>query len=460
MESRLQANRADIDRLIKVYERSVEQGGNPEEFAALKPLIAQYLHAEEAALAFSRANHDAEAFAQFRSSGEEIFRKIQAATQQIVTSNKEEADAAIQHVLKAVDSARLGLAISFTAAVALAALCGYLLFRAISGSLGRLIAVTEVMGQGDFSRRIVIERRDEFGLLGAAFNQMAEVLTSLIGQVQASSIKVNASVTEFAAAAKPQQATASEIAATTTEIGATSREISATSRELVRTMGEVSAVAEQTATLADGGQTALSRMGETIGRVFEATALINSTLGVLNEKANTINKVVTTITKVADQTNLLSLNAAIEAEKAGEHGRGFSVVATEIRRLADQTAVATYDIEQMVKDIQSAASAGVMGVDRFSEEIRHGMLDIQQVAGQLTQIIQQVQSLVPQFELVNEGMQAQATGAGQISEALSQLSQAAQQIVQSLRQSSDAIDDLNQVSNGLRSSVSSFRLHA
>ena len=78
----------------------------------------------------------------------------------------------------------------------------------------------------------------------------------------------------------------------------------------------------------------------------------------------------TTITKVADQTNLLSLNAAIEAEKAGEHGRGFAVVATEIRRLADQTAIASYDIEQLVKEMQSAVSAGVMGMDKFSEEVR------------------------------------------------------------------------------------------
>ena len=82
---------------------------------------------------------------------------------------------------------------------------------------------------------------------------------------------------------------------------------------------------------------------------------------------------------MADQTNLLSLNAAIEAEKAGEYGRGFVVVATEIRRLADQTAVATYDIEQMVREIQSSVSAGVMGMDKFSEEVRRGMADMQQV---------------------------------------------------------------------------------
>ena len=136
---------------------------------------------------------------------------------------------------------------------------------------------------------------------------------------------------------------------------------------------------------------------------MEAAGSINAKLAVLNEKAGNINQVVTTITKVADQTNLLSLNAAIEAEKAGEYGRGFLVVATEIRRLADQTAVATYDIEQMVKEMQSAVSAGVMGMDKFSEEVRRGMQEVQQVGGQLSQIIQQVQALAPRFEAVNEG---------------------------------------------------------
>ena len=178
----------------------------------------------------------------------------------------------------------------------------------------------------------------------------------------------------------------------------------------------------------------------------------------LSEKANNINQVVTTITKVADQTNLLSLNAAIEAEKAGEAGRGFSVVATEIRRLADQTAVATYDIEQTVKEIQSAVAAGVMGMDKFSDQVRRGMQDVQQVGEQLTQIIQQVQTLAPRFLEVSEGMQAQASGAEQISDALTQLTEASQQTVQSLRQSTDAIGGLNEVAHGLRSAVSRFRL--
>jgi methyl-accepting chemotaxis protein WspA len=225
-------------------------------------------------------------------------------------------------------------------------------------------------------------------------------------------------------------------------------------------MTEVSTVAEQTATMAGSGQSSLSRMEETMHHVVEAAASINSRLATLNTKAGNINQVVTTITKVADQTNLLSLNAAIEAEKAGEYGRGFSVVATEIRRLADQTAVATYDIEQMVREMQSAVSAGVMGMDKFSEEVRRGMQEIQQIGAQLSQIIQDVQTLVPRFEIVNEGMQAQANGAEQISEALAQLGEAAQQTVESLHQSGMAVEELNQVSSSLRSSISRFRLQA
>ena len=379
-------------------------------------------------------------------------------------------------------------------------LIGLFIMRDITVALGRMVGLADRIGAGDLTLEIAAEqRRDEIGMLGRAFTRMiaslkdmagaaeqiaagnlavqvkpqserdvmgkalghmVDGLSTLVGHVQKSGIQVNSSLTQIAATAREQQATATEIAATTTEIGATSREISATSKELVRTMQEVSGAAEQSAKLAVQGQSSLVRMEDTMQNVMAAAALINDRLGVLNEKAANINQVVTTITKVADQTNLLSLNAAIEAEKAGEYGRGFSVVAIEIRRLADQTAVATYDIEQTVKEIQSAVTAGVMGMDKFSDQVRRGMQDVQQAGGQLSQIIEQVQHLAPRFVQVNEGMQAQATGAEQISEALMQLSDAAQQTVESLQQSNQAIDGLNQVSSALRSGISRFRLEA
>ena len=331
-------------------------------------------------------------------------------------------------------------------------------FEQMVGSFKDMVVAAERIAAGDLA--VTVTPRSDRDALGHALANMAGRLSGLLSDVHRSGIQVNTSVNEIAASAREQEATATEVAAATTEIAATSREIAATSQELVRTMSEVFTAAEESAGLAGQGQAGLTRMEATMRQVMDASGSINHKLAVLNEKAGNINHVVTTITKVADQTNLLSLNAAIEAEKAGEYGRGFAVVATEIRRLADQTAVATYDIDRMVKEIQSAVSAGVMGMDKFTDEVRRGMHEIEQVSGQLTQIIHQVQALAPRCEAVTEGMQAQATGAGQITEALSQLSDAAQQTIQSLRQSSVAIDGLNQAATSMHGGVSRFKLAA
>jgi len=348
------------------------------------------------------------------------------------------------------------IAVSLLVGALLACAAGYVLVQAIKRPLTRLIGAMEPMRAGDFSQKETLALDGEFGVLAGGLDLMATSLSSLIRRVQKSGLQVNASATEIAATAQEQLSTAGEIAATTSEIGATSKQISATSKELVETIKDIAEVAEKTAVLAGSGQTGLTRMKMTMQQVTEASASISARLGTLSEKASNIGTVVTTISKVADQTNLLSLNAAIEAEKAGDYGRGFAVVATEIRRLADQAGGATGDIEQMVKEMQSAVAAGVMGMDKFSEEVRRGVDVVQQVSEELSQIIQHVQTLTPNFETVSEGMQSQSLGAQQISDSLSQLSEAAQQTVTSLRQSNSAIEQLNEASRGLQEGVASF----
>lgn len=376
----------------------------------------------------------------------------------LIVANKQLADQATANIVNAVLAAKISMILSLLVAVLAAAACGLLLMRSIMAPMQLIVRILDIMRTGDLSTRLNLSRKDEFNAVETGFNDMMNELTALVAQAQRSSVQVTTSVTEIAATSRQQQATATETAATTTEIGATSREIAATSRDLVRTMTEVTSAADQASILAGSGQQGLARMEDTMHQVMGAANLVNAKLAILNEKAGNINQVVVTIVKVADQTNLLSLNAAIEAEKAGEYGRGFAVVATEVRRLADQTAVATYDIEQMVREIQSAVSAGVMGMDKFSEEVRRGMFEVTQVGEQLSQIIQQVQALAPRVLMVNEGMQAQATGAEQINQALVQLADASSQTVESLRQASFAIDELSQVAVGLRGGVSRFKV--
>ena len=440
------------------YRATVTTDEDKLEFAAFEKFHENYGKILVAVLDLHKRNQEAEAIKLFNEQLTPTWTAGRMKLNDILRENKAVADQDMAYIDDAVFTAKVIMGISLLVAVLAAGLCGLLLMRAIMAPMNRIVQILEVMRTGDLSGRLNLERKDEFGAVETGFNDMMAELTSLVSQAQRSSVQVTTSVTEIAATSKQQQATATETAATTTEIGATSREIAATSRDLVRTMTEVSTAADQASVAAGSGQQGLARMEETMHSVMGAADLVNAKLAILNEKAGNINQVVVTIVKVADQTNLLSLNAAIEAEKAGEYGRGFAVVATEVRRLADQTAVATYDIEQMVREIQSAVSAGVMGMDKFSEEVRRGMSEVQQVGEQLSQIIHQVQALAPRVLMVNEGMQAQATGAEQINHALVQLGDASSQTVESLRQASFAIDELSQVAVGLRSGVSRFKV--
>ncbi|MEP9317573.1 methyl-accepting chemotaxis protein [Pseudomonas sp. LABIM340] len=459
-EARRQEFRVIHDALIEriaLYERTVNDSRDKEILGRFKQQAAEYDALLGQVLQLYTTDRDG-ARRLLLERLEPMWEDGRKTLNQLISLNKEIADAAAADIVSEVATAKAIMLISLLLAIVAAAVCGLLLMRAITEPVRQVVKGLQVMGSGDFTTRLAMERNDEFAVIETGFNGMAEELKGLVSQAQRSAIQVTTSVTEIAATSKQQQATATETAATTTEIGATSREIAATSRDLVRTMTEVSSAAEQTSTLAGSGQLGLARMEETMHHVMGAAELVNAKLAILNERAGNINQVVTTIVKVADQTNLLSLNAAIEAEKAGEYGRGFAVVATEVRRLADQTAVATYDIEQMVREIQSAVSAGVMGMDKFSEEVRRGISEVGQVGEQLSQIIQQVQALAPRVQMVNEGMQAQATGAEQINQALVQLGEATGQTVESLRQASFAIDELNLVANGLRNGVSRFKV--
>nr|WP_282597803.1 methyl-accepting chemotaxis protein [Pseudomonas koreensis] len=450
-ESRLQEQMAN-------YRGTVVTDEDKLEFAAFEKYHDAYLKIQDAVLDLHKRNLEADAVKLFHEQLTPTWYSGRMKLNDIIGENKKVADKAMANIDEAVAAAKVSMFVSLLVAVLAAGFCGLLLMRAIMAPMNRIVQILDIMRTGDLSSRLNLDRKDEFGAVETGFNDMMTELTSLVSQAQRSSVQVTTSVTEIAATSKQQQATATETAATTTEIGATSREIAATSRDLVRTMTEVSTAADQASVLAGSGQQGLARMEDTMHSVMGAADLVNAKLAILNEKAGNINQVVVTIVKVADQTNLLSLNAAIEAEKAGEYGRGFAVVATEVRRLADQTAVATYDIEQMVREIQSAVSAGVMGMDKFSEEVRRGMAEVQQVGEQLSQIIHQVQALAPRVLMVNEGMQAQATGAEQINHALVQLGDASSQTVESLRQASFAIDELSQVAVGLRSGVSRFKV--
>lgn len=329
-------------------------------------------------------------------------------------------------------------------------------FRKMVAYLQRMAKSSESVARGDLTNNVKIEGdSDQFGRAQA---EMVTRLSALVKQVRMAGEQVNLSAMQIAATAKQQQITTSQVESTSLQISATAKDVSGTSRELLQSADKINNVAEETAELATEGKIGLTRMESDMQRIIDASQAITSNLGVMTEKAANINLVVTTIAKVADQTNLLSLNAAIEAEKAGEYGKGFSVVAGEIRRLSDQTSASTADIEQMVREMVAAVSAGVAGMEKFAEEVRNGVRGIGDVSRQLDQVIKRVQSLPPSAEALHEGMRSQNHGAQQISDALQKLGEAAHQTADSIRASSHAVNQLNEATRGLQAGISQFKL--
>jgi len=266
------------------------------------------------------------------------------------------------------------------------------------------------------------------------------------------SIHLTSNATQIASSAVHQQANVATFMASTNQIAAAVKEISATSQELLRAMVEIADAAEKTTVLAKEGRQGLRGMETSMQTLSSASGSISSKLATIRSKAARINSVVTAITKVADQTNLLSLNAAIEAEKAGEAGAGFAVVAREIRRLADQSAIATLDIEQMVEEMQEAVTSGVEQMRDLSGAVQGGISSAEVIRGQFGEIIERVESIAPRYETVQQGMQNQSEGAQQISEAMWQLTETA-------RQTSDSVNDLNDVSRQLHEAVRILKEH-
>ena len=363
-------------------------------------------------------------------------------------------------VFRQINTLRNFLAIFTVLVMTLSALSAWPISKLITKPISIAVDVAKQVAACDLTAQVEVTSGDETGQLLDAVGQMTSNLNSLVRRVKQSSIQLVSTTTEITAAARQQETAVNDFGASTGEIAVAVKEISATSQELVATMGEISGVAESTASLADSGRTGLMDMQTIMRQLTRASAAISSKLATINDKTRNINIIITAIAKVADQTNLLSLNAGIEAEKAGEYGLGFAVVAREIRRLADQTATATLDVEEMVKEMQSAVSSGVMEMDKFTEAVRRGVEETAHISGQMARIIEGVEDLTPRFAAVNEGMRSQSQGAQHIDHAVFQLNDAARQTSISLREFKSATEALNEAVRDLREEISRFKVRS
>jgi methyl-accepting chemotaxis protein WspA len=387
--------------------------------------------------------------ADFQKAFESALRLIQKTND---TTKQSAADAALFWL-------RAMLVLSAFSVISVAAL-GWFTTRSITESTRKLIARVGEMASGasDLTARVSTDANDELAQLAAGINAMIAKIHTVVQRVREGSVQLLSTSSEIAATARQQEGTVHGLSSATTEIAAAVREISATGDTLAETMEDVSGRAKAAAGLAAAGREGLGGIETTMRQLMESTGSISAKLGVIREKSESINAVVTTITKVADQTNLLSINAAIEAEKAGEYGRGFLVVAREIRRLADQTAVATLDIENTVRLMQDAVSAGVMQMDKFGGEFRSGVDRVKEINCKTGRIIEEVEGLTIHLQSVNEAVRNQSVASRQINEAMVPVASGTKETQVSLEEFIKATAYLRQSVELLNQEIAQFKV--
>lgn len=320
----------------------------------------------------------------------------------------------------------------------------------ITRSLNRIAKASAEMAEGNFNQRVPSSQIIELSKLANSFNSMAaqlknsfDKLNDVIVQANQVGMKVTSSTQQITTAGKQLEATVLQQATSTKEVKATATSIAASSGELAKTMEDIAQKAQATAASATNSQASLTQMADAMNQLGTSTTSISSRLGIMKEKANNINSMVSKIAQVADRINLISLNAGIEAVKAGEYGAGFTVVATEVKRLADNTTVASQEIEEIAQEIQLSVSKVVEEMDKFSQQVSHHVEQVERISGEIASVIFQVQSLTPQFDKVSHNMEGQFEGAQQISNSIFHLSDAYQQTLASLQQTNQVMEQLN-----------------
>lgn len=342
--------------------------------------------------------------------------------------------------------------LSITLMTLIAFFCAFVFFKTALFSLKGLVEAAEQLAKGDLNTR-VDEQNSEITQVGRALNKMALSIGQVLTYLQNAGLQIRSSTLEIAAAAKEQEVTILQQESATRQIADHAKNISDTASAFARHIHEVTSSGKESSALASTGNEGLFMLKEIMQQMVDAAANIAGRLSSLNEKAEVITGVITTITQVADRTNLLSLNAAIEAQKLGVNGASFKVIATEIRRLADQTAYATLDIEKVVQEMVSAVTSSVEGVARFSQDIQQGVRQAGAISDLLTKIIAQVEQQTRSFKSVHQQVERQSYDAQLITHSIEELSRAAQKSTLSIRQFHSVLDHLGDATKDLQSTV-------
>ncbi len=424
----------------------------------LKALIAAYY--KDAAQTFEIAKSgDLDATTQhMRSVSKKSYDAAQKNTTGLIEFNRKEAtDEAAQAHHIAISARYWIIGAAIVCAVA-ALLLGLLIAGTISAPLGRLAEEANKVAAGDLRIQLTRGGRDEIGQLTASFAAMTDNLRSMIGKIETASSRVTETSTEVYSTSEQMATGAEEVASQAATVATAGEEMSATSGDIAQNCQMAAESANRANESAASGAQVVQDTVQCMYKIAERVNDTSTTVASLGSRSDQIGQIVGTIEDIADQTNLLALNAAIEAARAGEQGRGFAVVADEVRALAERTTRATREIGEMIKAIQSETRGAVTAMEQGVREVESGTSEAARSGQAIAEIIDQIGALQTQVNQIATAAEEQTATTSEISSNMIQITEVVQQTARGAHESATAASQLKDVAEELQGLVRQFKL--
>ncbi len=457
-EKRIEAAKQELMQHLRDYEKMISDDKDKQYLETSKGLVNEYVPLLDGALAAMKAGQPEKGKAGMGQAAE-ISTKIGENIEAHAKYNESLAEGEVQKAGDAYSSGKVVSIMVILLAAAVTGLMGFLLYSHVTSSLGGMVAIfSRIESSLDFTGRLPVKGEDEVAQAAGAFNRLLDRLQGSLQEIARHTTAVNSAANRVATSSSQMSTASSHQSEAASSMAATVEEMTVSISHVADRAREANGLSVSSGEQAQRGEAIIGQTVLGINSIAETVRSAADQISRLEQQSERINNVVSVIKEVADQTNLLALNAAIEAARAGEQGRGFAVVADEVRKLAERTTQSTQEIGKTIAEMQTSAQSAVQGIGMVVEKVEAGVSSAEEANVAIQAIGSSSRQAVNMVGDISDAIREQSMASTSIAQQVEQIAQMSEENSSASSSTSETAGELARLAAEMQRVVSQYRV--